>query len=487
MSKESNNSDLICAGSVKNMHTEIPGEISDDKTEYEFPTIESVTSSGKVQYWTLIVKLFKAKYEKALLKGEDINFCKIKSSYFDFGSEIDENRCGCIITVYKIGEEGKISDIKPIVIKSGKNLGKKNATNAFSQAVLEAYSRYRKRLKSAKGKPVQTKVAGVQMHPPMAGKLLDKYKGGIIDFADDKKYYVQRKYDGVRLVSTPIVKDGKVVDVLLYSRFCREYTQMHHLKKDLIAFFGCVLTKFDSEDPDKYLIHLDGEFYTHGTKLQDISGISRRELERSKDDEDGDLIDYHVFDIFWIDNEDNLSNHKFDERKSVLDSYFDECSGDLKYVYLAPSEEVHSMDEINQKYEEYLAEDYEGAIVRLPLPYKFSHNNYRSNGILKVKPEYDDEFKVVGYTTGKTGKAKGVLIFEFETKEGKVFKSSLKNISNDESKALYKKMSEPSDDDKTYFESKYLGKKLTVSYQDLSKDGKPVRAHVISLEPRDYE
>jgi hypothetical protein len=69
---------------------------------------------------------------------------------------------------------------------------------------------------------------------------------------------------------------------------------------------------------------------------------------------------------------------------------------------------------------------------------------------------------------------------------GKKFNVSLKDYTIEQSKELYKKMSEREANGKTHFENNYLGKKLTVYYEEMSKDEVPQRAKT-SLVVRDYE
>ena len=472
--------ELTKSGSLQNLYKELPGELNDERTAYELPQITSQNSAGKPQYWRLKVAVFNKRHAQKVASGDlsAVKFNKIAPSYFEFAHQLPQDLIACIIIEYRIGDDGKLADFKPVIMYDGKNKGKKNETSPFTQALIEAYGRYRKRFRSARGKPVSTSTA-VKMYPPMAGKRLENYKKGQVDFTTEGPIFVQPKYDGVRLVSTPIMgPDGDVQGAFVYSRFCKEYKQMGHLKAELKALFTCIYQNY-TECP----VYLDGEFYLHGKKLQDISGISRRELEAKEEALDEDNIHYYIFDVFWPGIE-----MPFDHRKAELGEYFEHCCPpQSKYLHLAPTEQVKTRAEMDAKYEEYLGAGYEGLILRLPEPYKYSHNNYRSNGIIKVKPDYDAEFKVVDYTTGKKGKAQGVLIFIFETDKGLQFKASMKNVSDPESKALYKKMGEKIDGGQTYFEHKYKGRKLTLTYQDLSKDGKPVRAHVINLEPRDYE
>lgn len=95
-----------------------------------------------------------------------------------------------------------------------------------------------------------------------------------------------------------------------------------------------------------------------------------------------------------------------------------------------------------------------------------------------MKKKMTDEFEVVNYTEGSRGKDKGAIIWVAKTKDGAFFNVTPKNITYEERYALFAEC-------KKHFKTKYLGRMLTVEYEDLSKTNVPQRAKAVGF--RDYE
>jgi hypothetical protein len=53
--------------------------------------------------------------------------------------------------------------------------------------------------------------------------------------------------------------------------------------------------------------------------------------------------------------------------------------------------------------------------------------------------------------------------------------------------ALFKKMGAAEANGKTHFENAYAGKRMTIQYDELSKDGVPLRIVTDGIVLRDYE
>jgi ATP-dependent DNA ligase len=122
---------------------------------------------------------------------------------------------------------------------------------------------------------------------------------------------------------------------------------------------------------------------------------------------------------------------------------------------------------------------------------------FHSANLVKIKPKFDDEFTVVGFTEGK-GKDTGAVIWVCEVAEEHrkdpndyVF-SVVPNMSYENRHKLFRCLSQKVDDPEhagkkiTRFERYVRGKPLTVAYAELSsKTGKPVQPK--ALQFRTYE
>jgi len=178
---------------------------------------------------------------------------------------------------------------------------------------------------------------------------------------------------------------------------------------------------------------LDGELYKHGLNFQQVMrGVATESLE------------YHVYDI--------VSSKPFRERSAELKSWYDSAPTSMKaLVKLVPTYDANSINEIVKLQERFLAESYEGAMVRNPdSPYVHGRTPY----LQKFKNFDDDEFKVVGYKPH----AAGGYVFECETKSGLTFHAA-PSVS-----VKAQTSSNP---------SKFIGKMLTIQYFGLSESGIP--------------
>ena len=127
-----------------------------------------------------------------------------------------------------------------------------------------------------------------------------------------------------------------------------------------------------------------------------------------------------------------------------------------------------SMKDIYELHDKYVAEGYEGAIIRnIDGLYEFG---FRSNDLIKLKSFMDSEYKIVGVVEA-TGRDEGTAVFVCECEAGQF---NVKPMGTRELRADYFKN-----------RKKLIGKMVTVKYQELSNDGIPRFPSAISI--RDYE
>jgi DNA ligase-1 len=130
---------------------------------------------------------------------------------------------------------------------------------------------------------------------------------------------------------------------------------------------------------------------------------------------------------------------------------------------------IYDEEELNEAYESYITEGYEGQIVRTDSPYE----KKRSKGLLKRKEFQDAEYRVVGIGEGngtRTGTAKNLVLWcdEQETE----FHSNIKGSFD-----YLKEVLDNRED--------YIGKQATIRFFQLTPDGIPRFPFAVGF--RDYE
>lgn len=121
-------------------NADIPGKFNANRTSFHFPTVISRSSRGVPLLWDLTIQLLK-----------DGKPTKILDEYLGSPAKpLGKEYQGEILTTSK-QEEGKLKKSEPTYVQSGKNIGKKNATNVITQAFRDALGKYNKQLKRAEG------------------------------------------------------------------------------------------------------------------------------------------------------------------------------------------------------------------------------------------------------------------------------------------------------------------------------------------------
>jgi ATP-dependent DNA ligase len=424
---------------IKDFSTEIPGELSEDLMEWRFPVIESTTSNNKTTTYQIVVKLFMLTPSISLSDIPEDAFLILKKSYFK-NAPLPSNYYGWIKVNFKY-ENGEIKKSAPTFVKKGKNLYKKNATNTFTQALRDALSKYNSKLKMVVHEHANVSEPSESL-PPMLSQI---YKDKKL-----KNVYMQPKLDGIRAVSSKMDTNA-----IMYSRKKILFPGLNYIKDELSPIFK-------SYWESGVQLYLDGEIYKHGMRLQDISGISRKEDNEVK-------LEYHIYDCIVR----NSPKMKFSERIAIVDKIF----GENNFTYCKKVETVFAKDndDIDKIYKDYLSKDYEGAMIRLDEPYRYGHGGYHSNVLLKMKPVMDAEFKIIGYTKAEKGRASESIMFICKTSEGHTFNIT-PSLTTKERETLLKKMSEIETNGKSHFDNHWLDQSLIVYFDDLSKDGIPMCA-----------
>ena len=331
-------------------------------------------------------------------------------------------------------EYGQVDGEKQIATKraEGKNIGKKNETSPSDQALKEAAAMHKFKLTRKYSLSIEEAKKPVFL-PMLATKFEDK-KSKLV-----YPVWVQPKLNGVRCLAYDDSGGIKTI-----SRSGRPYN-LPHLADDVASFL-----------PQGYV--LDGEVFVNGLTLQQINRLVKKWREKPTESTGGLVssnLELWAYDVFQKGIEEPWSVRMKNLKNFIGGTGYTTHRGNVIHV---PSVRASNETEVYERQAIYLANGFEGAIVRTDdLMYELGH---RSNKLLKVKKFLDAEYKVVGYCDGR-GKFKGCVIWICETKEGKTFECTPRGTL-EQKKAWFKAG------------DTYVGKMLTIKFSEFSEDGLPV-------------
>ena len=377
-----------------------------------FPTLYGKSKTGKTQVWKIEV--------------------------------IKQDPSALIRVTY--GYEGGKEVVNEKEITKGKNLGKKNETSPYEQALLEAQSTwegkidggYAEKLGNAQAPSMATANA-VAAHKTISPMLAQDYhkQGKKIMFP----CYVQAKLDGVR----SIFYNGT-----LTSRNGKGFTGLEHIIAELAP-------------ATKEGLILDGEVYSTTLTFQQFVGLVKKKTYTAADKEQLKHVNLWVYDC--------VNDAPFESRLQTLKTFFDKHK--FTQIHLLPTEECAKREDLKGFHDKYVLEGNEGLMVRNKQGlYQLGARSY---DLQKYKEFEDAEYKVTAFTDGQ-GLEKGLVIWTCETKDGKHFQ--VRPRGTHEARAEIFK-------DVTKHPAKYIGKELTVRFQELSDDGIP--RFPVGISFRDYE
>jgi len=319
------------------------------------------------------------------------------------------------------------------VISKGKNIGKSNETTIYEQAKNEAQAMWQKKVDAGMVEDVND-IGNKFNYFPM---LAIKYNPKKHDLS--KGYYLQPKLNGVRCIA---VKKNN--EVKLYSRKGKDYTKINDsLAKEL--------AKYMANDEI-----WDGEIFVKNWPFERIVEAVKKKCD------DTELLEFHRYDVPSIDFSFSArffymvakptSNRikQVTTFKNILD-FFTVKSFHHKYVYLG----------------------YEGVMLRDPdAKYIWNH---RDKALLKYKEFQDEEFRIIGYKQG-TGTDNGAILWK------------CRGTHNNGSHYYFDCRPKGTIDNRRVLWKngwRYVGKMLTVRFQQRSRDGLPI--FPVGLTIRDYE
>jgi DNA ligase-1 len=354
-----------------------------------------------------------------------------------------------IIVTHGYVDGKKQTNTKAVTV--GKNIGKKNETTPLGQAILDARATWQKKKDAGYTEqshvPIAVGGAGSATHTvpesrakvtgdgvPLPMLALDFNKRGTsIKFP----CYVQRKYDGTRCVAIP--QSG------LFSRNRKRYPHLEHILEDLHSLPSSIV--------------LDGELYSTELSFQEIVGLVKKETLSAEDTTKMLKIQFHCYDL--------ISDAPYEDRMSRLEALFSRFK--FKHIRLVETQVCSSREGIKPLHDRYVSEGFEGIMLRNgDGKYRIG---VRSSDLQKYKEFCDDEYKVTGFRDGE-GAEKGCVIWVCNTPKGQEFACRPRGTREDRMD-LFRRGAE------------FIGKNLTVRYQELTTDGIP--RFPVGIVFRDYE
>ena len=308
-------------------------------------------------------------------------------------------------------------------ILSGKNLGKANATTAVGQAIFNAESKRNKKLDSGYDYSIEgSRDKFNNLLKPMLAQSYEKHGKKLV-----YPCYAQPKLDGIRCLAR---RTGDTVT--LYSRKGKILDLVPHINEALLEVLN------DGQCAD-------GELYTHGWDFQKIISAIKKTNENTTG------IEYHIYDLPDMNDRSKPFVKRFnsDARSKIFEA---------SHCLVAVHTPIVRTEQALMQYEDACCnEGYEGIMARnTQSEYLFG---YRSKDLLKVKRFLDEEYEIVDFTDGTSIELE-CIVFVCKTKDDQTF--SVRPVgTHEERKVMYRNG------------TSYIGKKLTVKYQELSNDGVP--------------
>ena len=391
----------------------------------KYPTLYKLSSNGKITQWNIKV-----------IKEGDKYYIQTENGYTD-GKKIPHKREIKRGKAKRTKEEQAISEAdSKFRAKTERDVYREEMPSKDKKAVNKGKNKLEKRIYEL----------GYPFIRPMLAQKIEFSKKDCIFTKNIKKVkfpaLIQPKLDGLRCLVH--IQKGKIQ---MRTRNNLEYSFMDHIKEDLQKMYKAL--KKLRKDWD--FTYFDGEIYNPDIPFEEISGKSRIKKPKEADLKIISSLKLYLFDMFTLKDLDE----PFSKRYALLHHLFQLVKP--KHLVLVKNQIINKPKDICSIFDKYMSEGYEGIMVRnQKASYKIDKRSY---DLLKYKSFEDDEFEIIGFKQG-SGSQKGAIIFILKTKEGKEF-SAVPNGTIASGRKMFKEG------------DKYIGKMLTVEYQELSQDGIP--------------
>lgn len=380
-----------------------------------FPTLYKLDQNGKVRQWTI----------------------KVSGNSYHMESGV---------------VDGAITVSKPTLCKA-KNVGRSNATTAEEQATLDADRRWKNRVENGAVTYIEVAKRGVDL-PFFKPMLANGYTSKKVEFP----MWSQPKLDGIRCLLR--MENGELVG---RSRNGKIIDCVEHIKVACEKIFEQFPTAI-----------LDGELYNHEYKdnFNKITSLVRKQRpsdpKKIKEFEETALVEAKEKIQYWVYDVVLDEDYTFKDRMRAGYTMVRAYTNDPSVVWVSTST-IQNETQLDELYEKYLADGYEGQILRKDALYE----SKRTHSLLKRKEFQDAEYLIVNMQEGegnRTGTAKNLICKCPKT--GKKFSANIKASWGRLTEMLVER-------------EQIIGKKATIQYFNLTPDGIPRFPYAIKI--RDYE
>lgn len=267
------------------------------------------------------------------------------------------------------GRQGGKMQEHSIIIRTGKNIGRKNETTPLTQAAAEAQSQWNEKVRkgySASGEQDMTR--GVML---------------AVDYHDLAKRRI-----GVNLPDTVIV-DPKLDGIRAKWKEGAFLSRGH---KAFRAIPTRIHEYMRGRDP------VDGEMYIHGVSLRTLNGLVNKPHPVLTP-----RLEYHLFDL-------PIPRMPVEERKARLIELYDNEEAKAHGIFVVPHFRIAS-DRVREYMDRFIAAGYEGIMIRI-LGSVYQFLNKRSYDLIKWKDFLEMEFMVKAIIPDREGYALAVCEYE---------------------------------------------------------------------------
>lgn len=373
-----------------------------------------------------------------------------KVSFWSINVNTGDDDTATIVTQY-----GQLGTESPVEVRHhvpvGKNLNRRNATTPFEQAVKQAMSKFKTKLKSM--------VINLDNIESLKNKVYPQLATDYNKIAEKQKIrtpcYAQAKLDGNRCISK-YTKDKKVV---MLSRRNQEIINFPHISDELEILFKKIYEKNTSILDNLYF---DGELYNHNLSLQLISGLSnkKKNLDNQSNITARKKVEYHLYDTFDIKKLKVPYFKRYNFLCKVIKLY---KFKHIKIVRLYTIKNKKSILGITKKF---IKEGYEGTVLKkIKGVYKVanSHNTGRSYDIQKYKLRKEEEATIKSIKEINNKTTYSIIIRCINSSNGVLFDIN-GNGTEEYKKNVFLK------------QGQFIGDYIKYTYNGMTKSGKPREA-----------